>query len=71
MVGGESPDPCRGRGKVAALLAKSLDKREKAGQIIGMNLVTPQTVAQEKGPPGADRAGCLLSRRFTDKGNST
>ncbi|MBL7948253.1 MAG: ADP-forming succinate--CoA ligase subunit beta [Bacteroidia bacterium] len=39
-----------GRGKGGGVkLAKSLDEvKEKAGQIIGMNLVTPQTVAQGK-----------------------
>ena len=39
-----------GRGKGGGVkLAKSLDEvKEKAGQIIGMNLVTPQTGAQGK-----------------------
>ena len=60
-----------GRGKGGGVkLAKSLDDaREKATNILGMNLITPQTGAQGKLVRKVlDTGRCVLSGSFRNKG---
>lgn len=57
-----------GRGKGGGVkLAKNLDEvKSKSGEIIGMNLVTPQTGAAGKKVQSAHCSGCLLSGCICD-----